>query len=165
MALIVKSTRERLVKLFIVAVLCLGLAVWSWYDATYKYIGEEHAGTRKFNQAAIPVLIILGALALVAAIKASRLRIEADEQTGISVSGQAPIAWQAIEDLDTSALAKKGYLYVKYRDANNELATLKLDEYNLDFFDELYTMIRSKLGLPATEPQKSDSDPTPPPTS
>ncbi len=164
MALIVKSTRERLVKLYIVTVLCLGIAVWSWYDATYKYLGEEHAGTRKFNQAAVPVLIILGGFALFAAIKASRLRIEADEQTGISVSGKAPIAWQAIEDLDTSALAKKGYLYVKYRDEKNELATLKLDENNLDFFDELYAMIRSKLGLPATDAEKTAPDATPPST-
>jgi len=148
MALIVKSTRERVVKLFIGVILCLGLAIWCWYDARYKYTTEEQAGSRRFNQYAAPVLVIFGALALFFAIKALRLRIEADEQTGLSINGQSPIAWNAIEDIDTSVLAKKGYLYVKYRDRQGQPAILKLDEFNLDYFDELYAMIRVKLGLP-----------------
>ena len=162
MALIVKSTKERVVKLFIVTVLCLGFAAWCQYDALYKYVGEEKAGKRRFNQGAVPVLVVLGIVALFYAIKAARFRIEADEQTGISINGRAAIAWEAIEDIDTSALAKKGYLYIKYRKSPDESATLKLDEYNLDFFDELYAMIRAKLGLPElagaqSEPSPSDS--------
>ena len=157
MALIVKSTKERVVKLFVVGILCLGLTAWCWYDAEYKYIGEEHAGKRKFNQGAIPVLIILGALAMFGAVKASRLRIEADEQSGISVNGRSPIGWEAIEDIDASALSKKGYLYLKYRDGQNKLATLKLDEYNLDFFDELYAMIRSKLPASSADRAQDES--------
>ncbi len=148
MALIVKSTRERVVKLFIVTVLCFGFAAWCQYDALYKYDSEEKASKRRFNQGAVPVLIVLGGLVLFLAVRAAKLRIEADEQTGISINGRAAIAWEAIEDIDTSALAKKGYLYIKYRKSPNESATLKLDEYNLDFFDELYAMIRAKLGLP-----------------
>ena len=163
MALIVKSTSERVVKLFIVTVLCLGFALWCWYDLTYKYIGKDYETqpdkirTRKFNQGALPVMIILGGVALVFAVKAIRFRIEADEQSGLSVNGQTPIAWEAIEDIDTSSLAKKGYLYVKYRKSPNESATLKLDEYNLDFFDELYAMIRVKLGLPEQAEAQSES--------
>ena len=162
MALIVKSTRERVVKLFIVTLLCLGFAAWCWYDAKYKYIGEDKASKRRFNKGAVPVLIVLGALALFSAVKAAKLRIEADEQTGITVNSRAPIAWDAIEDIDTSALAKKGYLYLKYRKSADELATLKLDEYNLDFFDELYAMILAKLGLPQqadTQSEPSSSNP------
>lgn len=155
MALIVKSTRERVAKLFIGTVLCFGLAVWCWYDVTYKYVGEDYetgskAGTRKFNQTAIPVLAVLGGLVLFYAAKAARLRYEADEETGISINGRQPIPWDAIQDIDTSALAKKGYLFVKYRTGPDQSAILKLDEYNLDFFDELYAMIRTKLGLPET---------------
>ena len=158
MALIVKSTKERVVKLFIVTVLCLGFAAWCQYDALYKYVGEEKAGKRRFNQGAVPVLIVLGGLVLFLAVRAAKLRIEADEQTGISINGRAAIAWEAIEDIDTSALAKKGYLYIKYRKSPDESATLKLDEYNLDFFDELYAMIRAKLGLPQqTSPQAEPS--------
>ncbi len=104
--------------------------------------------SRQFNLYAAPVLALLGLVALFFAIKAARFRIEADEQTGISVNGQEPITWDQIESIDTSALAKKGYLYLKYRTSSAGSATLKLDEYNLDFFDELYTMIRAKLGLP-----------------
>ncbi len=171
MALIVKSTKERVVKLFIVTVLCFGFAAWCQYDALYKYDGPEKASKRRFNQGAVPVLIVLGGLVLFLAVRAVKLRIEADEQTGISINGRAAIAWEAIEDIDTSALAKKGYLYIKYRKSPDESATLKLDEYNLDFFDELYAMIRTKLGLPElagaqSEPSASDSpaDSEKPPT-
>ena len=166
MALIVRSTRERVVKLFIVTVLCFGFAAWCWHDVTYKYIGDEYktepkkAFTRKSNVVLIPFLLVLGGVAVFFATKAARLRIEADEQTGITVNAQTPIAWDAIEDIDTSALAKKGYLYLKYRKSPDELATLKLDEYNLDFFDELYTMIRAKLGLPQQAGAQSESSPS-----
>ena len=161
MALIVKSTRERVVKLFIATVLCLGLAAWCWYDAFYKESMKE--SSRQFNLYAIPVLIVLAVVGLFYALKAARLRIKADEQTGISVNSRPPIPWDAIEDIDTSILAKRGYLFVKYRDPQNNSVTLKLDEFNLDYFDELYAMIRSKLGLPA-EPQPPDkSEPSPPP--
>ena len=144
MALIINSTRERVVKLFIVTVLCFGLVPWCAYDAFVKEGVTE--STRQFNLYAIPVLIVFGILALFYAIKAARVRIEADEQTGISINGKEPIAWDAIEDIDTSALAKKGYLYLKFRKPSGESEIVKLDEYNLDFFDELYAMIRTKLG-------------------
>ncbi len=162
MALIVKSTKERVVKMWIATVVCFGFAAWCQYDALYKYDGPEKAGKRHFNQGAVPVLIVLGGLVLFLAVKAVKLRIEADEQTGISINGKEPIGWDDIEDIDTSALAKKGYLYLKYRKSPDESATLKLDEYNLDFFDELYAMIRAKLGLPQladarAEPSPSDS--------
>ena len=163
MALIVKSTKERVVKLFIATALCLGFAFWCWYDVTYKYIGPEYqtnskkAFTRKSNEVLIPVLIVLGGVAAFFAIKAARLRIEVDEQTGISVNGQTAIAWDAIEDVDVSALAKKGYLYIKYRKSADELATLKLDDYNLDFFEELYAILRSKLSLPEQGESQSES--------
>ena len=153
MSLIIRSTRERVVKLSIATVLCLGLAAWCSYDAFYKESMKE--SSRLFNLYAIPVLIILGGVALFFAIKAVRLRIEADEQTGITINSQPPIPWSAITDIDTSILSKKGYLFVKYRDQQDREATLKLDEFNLDYFDELYAMIRSKLGLPADSPQKS----------
>ena len=157
MALIVKSTRERVVKLFIATVLCFGLASWCWYDATYKYVGQEDAKNRKINTAAIPVFTVLGLAALVFAVKAARLRIESDEQAGISVNGRDPIAWDTIEEVDTSVLSKRGYLYVKYRDRENSSATLKLDEFNLDYFAELYAMIRAKLGLPESDGPQTDS--------
>ena len=153
MSLIIKSTRERVVKLLIATVLCLGLAAWCGYDAFYKETMKE--SSRQFNLYAVPVLAILGLAALFFAVKAARLRIEADEETGISVNGQPPIPWASITDIDTSILAKKGYLFLKYRDQQDREATLKLDEFNLDYFDELYAMIRSKLGLPADSPQKS----------
>ncbi len=159
MALIIKSTKERVVKLFIVTVVCFGLVPWCWYDAFYKEGMKQ--SSRQFNRYAIPVLIVLGIIALFYAIRAARFRIEADEQTGISVNGRAPIAWAQIENIDTSALAKKGYLYLKYRTSSGESATLKLDEYNLDFFDELYTMIRAKLGLPQQTGPQSESSPGP----
>ena len=152
MSLIVKSTRERVVKLSIATILCLGLAAWCWYDAFYKESMEE--SSRLFNLYAIPVLIVLGVIALLFAIKAVRFRIEADEQTGISLNGQPPIPWSSITDLDTSILSKKGYLFVKYRDPQDREASLKLDEFNLDYFDELYAMIRAKLGLPAPQDDK-----------
>ena len=155
MSLIVKSTRERVVKLSIATVLCLGFAAYCQYDASYKYTREEQAGTRKFNQFAVPVLIVFGVFALFFAVKAARLRIEADEETGISVNGRPPIPWASITDIDTSILAKKGYLFLKYRDQQDREVTLKLDEFNLDYFDELYAMIRAKLGLPADSPDKS----------
>lgn len=166
MVLLVRSTKERIVKLFIVVVICFGFAFWCWYDVTYKYIGEEYqtdskkALTRKSNQVLIPIMIVLGSVAVHFARKAASLRIEADEQTGITINGQAPITWDAIEDIDTSVLAKKGYLYVKYRKSPDELVTLKLDEYNLDFFDELYAMIRTKLGLPELAGAQSESPPS-----
>ena len=159
MALIIKSTRERVVKLFIVTVLCFGLVPWCWYDAFYKESMKE--SSRQFNRYAIPVLIVLGILAIFYAIKAARLRIEADEQTGISINGKEPIAWDAIEDIDTSALAKKGYLYLKYRKPSGESEIVKLDEYNLDFFDELYAMIRTKLALPQQSTPQTESPPSP----
>ncbi len=89
MALIVKSTRERVVKLFIVTVLCFGFAAWCQYDAKYKYVGEEKASKRRFNQGAVPVLIVLGIVALFYGIKAARFRIEADEQTGPQVESSS----------------------------------------------------------------------------
>ncbi len=159
MALIIKSTRERVVKLFIVTVLCFGLAAWCWYDAFYKESMKE--SSRQFNLYAIPVLIVLGILALFYALKAARVRIEADEQTGISINGKEPIGWDAIEDIDTSVLAKKGYLYLKYRKSSGESEIVKLDEYNLDFFDELYAMIRAKLGLPQQSGPQAESSPGP----
>ena len=153
MSLIIRSTRERVVKLSIATVLCLGLGAWCGYDAFYKESMKE--SSRLFNLYAIPVLIILSGVALFFAIKAVRLRIEADEQTGISLNGQPPIPWSSITDIDTSILAKKGYLFVKYRDPQDHEATLKLDEFNLDYFDELYAMIRTKLGLPTDSHDKS----------
>ena len=157
MALIIKSTRERVVKLFIVTVLCFGLVPWCWYDAFYKESMKE--SSRQFNRYAIPVLIVLGILAIFYAIKAARLRIEADEQNGISINGKEPISWDAIEDIDTSALAKKGYLYLKHRKPSGESEIVKLDEYNLDFFDELYAMIRTKLALPQQSGPQTESSP------
>ncbi len=157
MALVIKSTKERIVKLFIATVLCFGLVPWCLYDALYKESMKE--SSRQFNLYAVPVLIVLGMIALFYAIKAARFRIEADEQTGISINGRAAIAWDQIEDIDTSALAKKGYLYLKYRKPSGESATLKLDEYNLDFFDELYAIIRAKLGLPELAGAQSESPP------
>ncbi len=159
MALIVKSTKERIVKLFIATVLCFGLASWCWYDYSYKESMKE--SSRQFNLYAVPVLAVLGIIALFYAIRALRFRIEADEQTGISINGRAPIAWNQIENIDTSVLAKKGYLYLKYRTSSDESATLKLDEYNLDFFDELYAMIRAKLGLPQQSGPQAESSPGP----
>ena len=147
MALVVKSTKERVVKWLLATVLCIGLAGWCWYDAKYKYIGEEHESTRQFNERAIPVLLVLGIAALLHTIRVSRFRIEADEDSGISVNGREPIGWGQIDGVDTEILAKKGYLFLKYRKSGGEEAALKLDEYNLDFFDELYAMIRGKLGL------------------
>ena len=123
MALIVKSTKERVVKLSIATVLCFGLAVWCWYDAFYKESMKE--SSRLFNLYSIPVLIILAGVALFFTIRAARLRIEADEQIGISINGRAAIAWEKIEDIDTSELAKKGYLYLKYNDQQGRPATLK----------------------------------------
>ncbi|NIA06943.1 MAG: hypothetical protein GWP14_04760 [Actinobacteria bacterium] len=158
MSLIVKSTRERVVKLSIATVLCFGLAVWCWYDAFYKESMKE--SSRQFNLYAVPVLIVLGGVALFFAIKAVRFRIEADDQTGLSINGQAPIPWSSITDIDTSILSKKGYLFVKYRDPQDREVSLKLDEFNLDYFDELYAMIRSKLSLPADSPVESESSPT-----
>ncbi len=84
MSLIIKSTRERVVKLSIATILCFGLAAWCAYDAFYKESMEE--SSRLFNLYAIPVLIVLGVIALLFAIKAVRFRIEADEQTGISLN-------------------------------------------------------------------------------
>ena len=155
MALIVKSTKERVVKLFIATVLCFGFAVWCWYDAFYKESMKE--SSRQFNLYAAPILIVLGIIALFYAIRAARFQIEADEQSGISVNGQAAISWDTIEDIDASTLAKKGYLYIKYRKSADELATLRLDDYNLDFFEELYAMIRTKLSLPEQGGAQSES--------
>ena len=155
MSLIVKSTRERVVKMIIATVLCLGFAAYCQYDAWYKYTREEQTGDRLFNQYAVPVLIVLGLVALFFAVKAVRFRIEADEEAGISLNGQEPISWSSITDIDTSILAKKGFLFVKYRDSQDSQVTLKLDAFNLDYFDELYAMIRTKLGLPAESPDKS----------
>jgi len=154
MAVVIKSTKERIVKLFIATVLCFGLASWCLYDYLYKESMKE--SSRQFNLYAVPVLIVLGIVALFFAIRAVRFRIEADEQTGISVNGQEPIAWDQIENIDTSVLAKKGYLYIKYRKSPDESATQKLDEYNLDFFDELYAMIRAKLSLPQLADAQSE---------
>lgn len=159
MALIIKSTKERVVKLFIVTVLCFGLVPWCLYDYFHKETMTE--SSRQFNLYAAPVLAVLGLIALFFAIRAARVRIEADEQSGISINGREPIGWDAIEDIDTSALAKKGYLYLKYRKSSGELETVKLDEYNLDFFDELYAMIRDKLGLPQQEGPQAESPPSP----
>lgn len=156
MSLIVKSTRERVVKMAIATVLCFGLGAWCAYDAFYKEGMKE--SSRQFNLYAIPVLIIFGLLALAAAVKAAKYRIEADEQTGIIINGKPPIPWSAISDIDTSILAKKGYLFVKYRDGQDSETTLKLDAFNLDFFDELYAMIRAKLNLPE---ESSDESQTP----
>ena len=152
MSLIIKSTRERVAKLSIATILCFGLAAWCAYDAFYKESMAE--SSRLFNLYAAPVLIVLGLVALFFAVKAVRLRIEADEETGIVLNGKPPIPWSAITDIDTSILAKKGYLFVKYRDGQGSEVTLKLDAFNLDFFDELYAMIRAKLGLPADSTEK-----------
>ena len=86
MALIVKSTRERVVKLFIATVLCLGLAAWCWYDAFYKESMKE--SSRQFNLYAIPVLIVLAVVGLFYALKAARLRIKADELPPDEVLGR-----------------------------------------------------------------------------
>ena len=161
MSLIVKSTRERVVKLSIATVLCFGFAAWCWYDVNYKYTSEEYKTdskkifTLKSNQVLVPALAILGAVALFFAIKVTRIRYEADEETGISINGRTPIPWASITDIDTSILAKKGFLFLKYRDQQDQEVTLKLDEFNLDYFDELYAMIRQKLSLPAETPDKS----------
>ena len=145
--------------LFIVTVLCFGFVPWCLYDAFYKETMKE--SDRLFNLYAAPILAVLGLVALFFAIKAARLRIQADEQTGISFNGKEPIPWDAIEDIDTSALAKKGYLYLKYRKSSGESETVKLDEYNLDFFDELYAMIRTKLALPQQSTPQTESPPSP----
>ena len=160
MSLIVKSTRERVVKMAIATVLCLGLAAWGAYDYLYKEGMKE--SSRLFNLYAIPVLIVLGLIALRSAVRATRYRIEADEQNGIIINGKPPIPWSAITDIDTSILAKKGYLFVKYSHEDSE-TTLKLDAFNLDFFDELYAMIREKQGLPA-ESSAQATDESPPPS-
>lgn len=152
MAVIVRTTRRRVAELSIITVLCFGLIPWCFYDAFYKMNMSE--SSKQFNLYAMPVLAIFGLLALRSAVKAFRLRIEADEQTGISLNGKPPIPWDAIE-VDAGALAKNGYLYINYKGPRGQPARFTLDEFRLDYFDELYTMIRNKLSLPDESARKS----------
>ncbi len=164
MAITVKTTKTRLAQLLFMTILCWGFAPYCQYDASCKYDKETQFDKWIFNQAAVPILVVLGVFAIRATVRASKLRITGDEQTGITVNDKLPIhiPWEGMK-IDASILAKKGYLYVHYKDPEGQDARLTLDEFRLDYFDELYAMIRSKLGLPDESGRDSEETSEPPP--
>lgn len=165
MTVIVKTTKTRLAQLLFMTILCWGFAPYCQYDASYKYDRETQFDKWVFNQGAVPVLVILGVFAIRATVKAFKLRIVADEQTGITINNKPPIPWDGMK-IDASILAKKGYLHLHYKDPDGNDARQTLDEFRLDYFDELYAMIRAKLGLPDESARESKDTPdTSPPES
>ena len=162
MAITVKTTKTRLAQLLFMIILCWGFAPYCQWDALKTYDRETQFDKWAFNQGAVPILVVLGVFAIRATIKAFKLRITGDEQTGITVNDKPPIPWDGMK-IDASILAKKGYLYVHYQDPQGQDARLTLDEFRLDYFDELYAMIRSKLGLPDESGRDSEETSEPPP--
>jgi len=144
-----RAAKDPAVRLFIFAAMLIGIGFWFFLDAYVwkKYPAEgieniNDAFTYYLNHIGGIAFPILGLIPLVWGMIFLRRRLIADEE-GIGYAGGQKIPWSEIRALDSSKLASKGILYLKY-DSGGKQGTLKLDSWKLQGFRELVALVESK---------------------
>lgn len=68
------------------------------------------------------------------------------DDSGLTLNGRDPIAWDAMKRLDISRFADKGWVDLHY-DENGAESKLRLDEYHLAKFDDVIDEICARKGF------------------
>ncbi len=105
-------------------------------------------------------LAIMGLCAIGTLIHLARVlsrRTIVDDQ-GIRI-GKKLIAWDAMQSLDAAEYARKGWLNLVY-EVNGQSAQVRLDSYDIDFFDEIVTEICRRKGFTSPLPPPEADQPS-----
>lgn len=144
------SAQEPVVKLFILAAMCLGFGIWMIYDhyiegnypyAAYKSVDNlgEVFGYLS-NHYGPFILIPLGLIPFIKGGRLMRRKLIADG-AGIGYEGKDSIAWNDVKEVDARQLGPKGLLTVVANDGR----TLKLDSYLLQNFRAVVALLEKKV--------------------
>ena len=145
------TAKDPVVRLFIVAAMCLGFGLWCFTDLAHypkpvepfamKHINEWSGYL--FNAIGAYVLTPVGLIVLVYTFLFMKRRLVADAE-GIGYAGKEKIRWEQVDDLDATKLKDKGILVVHAGDR-----ALKLDAWKLKNFKELVAFVESQVPVEA----------------
>jgi hypothetical protein len=139
------ATKDPAVRLFILAALLLGFAVWCFLDrrqppAAWDLGHINEISSYLLNNWGPLLLAPLGIVALIWGVVFLRRVLVADEE-GIGYRGKQKIAWSDVTRLDASQLESRHILYVEYGDGGR----LKLDAWKLRSFRELVAVVERNV--------------------
>ena len=144
------ASKDPAVRLFIVAGMLIVAGVYCFVDhfimGKYQYPDpyELNAYLKYlFNHYGVFVFLPPGVIALIWGIILLRRKLLADED-GIGYAGKEKIPWAAVRSLDSSDLADKGILRLRY-EADGQEMTLKLDKWKLQNFRSLVLLLEKKV--------------------
>jgi hypothetical protein len=134
------------VRMFIVAAMCIGFAVWYYLDsnkAVPKHWDWEHVSevAGYVTNAIMPyVLAPIGLLMIIWGIVYMGRKLIADDE-GIGYDGKQKIRWNEFKKMDAAKL-KKGLLYLYYGPDEKKLT---LDSWKLKNYKQLIEFVEAHL--------------------
>lgn len=144
------------------AFLCLGMAVWFYYDGHYneEFITKETVDGKpsidlQINRVYGPVGCLLTAGYLGYMVFAlSKKKVTVDEN-GITLADGKNIPLDSMTKIDKSKFRKKGKVFIEYEDGE-KVAVLELKD---TVYDGIKEVINEILRLTGQEPEKAEEDP------
>ena len=147
-----RATKDPSVRRFILAAILLGLGVYCFVDhyvlGKYPYPEKGASDINKYatyllNHYGPFVFIPPGIVLAVWGVLMLGRRLVADQE-GIGYVGKQKVPWTSVRSLDTTKLADKGILGLRY-DADGADRTLVLDSWKLQNFRELVKLVEQKV--------------------
>lgn len=148
------AARDPAVRCFIGAAILIAGGLWCFVDGYVRGLPKEtetinDKATWYLNHVGGIVLPLAGLVPLAFGVVALRRKLVADEE-GIGYVGKEKVAWTAVRSLDTTKLADKGILKLKY-DSGGRDKTLVLDSWKLRNFRELVLLVEKSTAPGETQ--------------
>ncbi len=142
------AAKDPAVRLFIFAAMLIAAGVWCFVDGYVRGLPAKHEtineiATFYFNHVGGILFPLAGLAFLVWGIVFLRRRLLADEE-GIGYVGKEKIPWSAFSSVDSSKLASKGVLRLRYESGGLQ-GTLVLDGWKLQNYRQLVTLVDQKV--------------------
>ena len=137
-------------KLYIIV--CLGLAAWFAYDGYFdKNFIKNHTdvdgkpnGTLVFNQHS-PYYLGGAAIVLLAYFWAIKDRKIVADENELRIGSDEPIKYDAIESIDKTRFANKGYFVIAYKDERGKTVHKELSDRNWDNLAAVLDQLVAKI--------------------
>lgn len=133
-------------------IVCLGLAVWFAYDGYFnqKFINDHVDADGKPNPTLVfnrhaPYYLGGAALVLIAYFWAIKDRKIVADENELRIGGGDTIKYDAVESIDKTRFADKGYFVIAYKDERGRPAHKELSDRNWDHLAAVLDHLVAKI--------------------
>jgi hypothetical protein len=133
-------------------VICLGLGAWFAYDGYLNKgfiekhtVNEKPDDTLRINQKVAPPVLLGLAVVLIAYFWAIKDRKIVADDSELRLSDDEVIKYDAIESIDKTRFAAKGYFVIAYKDERGKTAHKELNDRNWDHLAAILDHLAAKI--------------------